>query len=174
MCRDNKIFYKPYLSPFGRLELWSYDNKLCLLVWQDDKSIEHKKQKILQSLHATLVQKDNSTLENLCTQLDEYFQGKRKTFETDLLFVGSDFQKAVWEALKNVSYGKTISYKHLAALSGNPKAIRASASAVKLNNFAIILPCHRIIASNGTIGGYNAGLEIKKNLLELENKSLRP
>lgn len=104
------------------------------------------------------------------TQLLEYLEGKRKTFDKlDLLDLkGTDFQKSVWQALLKIPYGKTSSYKEIAQIIGKPKATQAVGTAVGKNPFLIIIPCHRIIRADGTLGGFAYGKEIKKALLEIE------
>jgi methylated-DNA-[protein]-cysteine S-methyltransferase len=101
-------------------------------------------------------------------QLDEYFAGKRKRFELPLSPQGTAFQQQVWEQLQEIPYGKTISYAQLAQSVNNPKACRAVGSANGKNPIAIIIPCHRVIAADGGLGGYAYGLDVKKQLLELE------
>lgn len=102
-------------------------------------------------------------------QLREYFAGKRKKFSLNLDISGTEFQESVWYALNKISYGKTISYAQQAKLVRKPKAFRAVGSANGKNPVAIVLPCHRVVASNGTLGGYGGGLAIKRKLLALEN-----
>ncbi|WP_458701384.1 methylated-DNA--[protein]-cysteine S-methyltransferase [Sulfurospirillum sp. 1307] len=104
-------------------------------------------------------------------QLDKYFAGKLKKFTIPLDFKsGTEFQKKVWNALLKIPYGKTISYKQLAGMIENPKAIRAVGGANNKNPIPIIVPCHRVIGSNGKLVGYASGLKIKKYLLDLECK----
>jgi methylated-DNA-[protein]-cysteine S-methyltransferase len=103
-------------------------------------------------------------------QLDEYFSGKRKTFNLPLAQPGTPFQQKVWELLYMIPFGKTISYHQLAMQYGDLKAIRAVASANGKNNLAIIIPCHRVIGSNRSLTGYAGGLWRKKWLLEHEAK----
>ena len=103
-------------------------------------------------------------------QLREYFAGNRKKFSIKLDISGTAFQESVWFALNKVSYGKTISYAQQAKLVRKPKAFRAVGSANGKNPVAIVLPCHRVIASSGTLGGYGGGLAIKRKLLALEKK----
>lgn len=105
-------------------------------------------------------------------QLNEYFDGQRKCFDLPLNPKCTPFQKKVLENLINVPYGKTISYKELAELSGSPKASRAVGLANRNNPIAIIIPCHRVIGTNGKLTGYAGGLELKKELLELELSGL--
>ncbi len=104
----------------------------------------------------------------LITQLEEYFAQKRTSFDVPLLLCGSDFQKRVWQELLQVPYGTTISYLELSRKLGDEKAIRAVASANGANAISILVPCHRIIGSNGELTGYAGGLRAKKSLLQLE------
>ncbi|MDE7278190.1 MAG: methylated-DNA--[protein]-cysteine S-methyltransferase [Oscillospiraceae bacterium] len=101
-------------------------------------------------------------------QLMEYFDKKRRRFELPLRLNGTDFQLRVWRTLTEIPYGETRSYKETAAAAGNLKACRAVGNAVGKNPFLIVLPCHRVIASDGTIGGFSADINIKKYLLEFE------
>ncbi len=101
-------------------------------------------------------------------QLDEYFSRKRTAFDIPLAFIGTDFQKAVWNELLNIPYGTTISYAKLSQRLNNPKAIRAVAAANGANPISIFVPCHRVIGSNHKLTGYGGGLAAKKILLELE------
>ena len=112
--------------------------------------------------------KANDHLTQTERQLREYFAGKRKKFSIKLDISGTEFQESVWYALNKISYGKTVSYAQQAKLVRKPKAFRAVGTANGKNPVAIILPCHRVIASNGTLGGYGGGLAIKRKLLALE------
>lgn len=101
-------------------------------------------------------------------QLDEYFQGKRTTFSLPFKLTGTPFQLAVWKELQNIPYGKTISYKEITQKINKPKAYRAVGMANNKNPLPIIIPCHRVIGSNGKLIGYAGGLKLKNYLLELE------
>ncbi|MGH8995294.1 MAG: methylated-DNA--[protein]-cysteine S-methyltransferase [Acidimicrobiales bacterium] len=101
-------------------------------------------------------------------QLDEYFERRRKTFDLPLALVGTEFQKRVWLTLAEIPYGETISYAELARWVGRPRAFRAVGQANGANPIPVILPCHRVIAADGTIGGYGGGLPTKRRLLALE------
>ncbi len=101
-------------------------------------------------------------------QLDEYFQGKRTTFSLPFKLTGTPFQLAVWKELQNIPYGKTTSYKEIAQKINKPKAYRAVGMANNKNPLPIIIPCHRVIDSNGKLIGYAGGLKLKNYLLELE------
>lgn len=101
-------------------------------------------------------------------QLDEYFQGKRTTFSLPFKLTGTPFQLTVWKELQNIPYGKTTSYKEIAQKINKPKAYRAVGMANNKNPLPIIIPCHRVIGSNGKLIGYAGGLKLKNYLLELE------
>jgi len=102
-------------------------------------------------------------------QLSEYLEGKRKNFNLPIDPRGTDFQKKVWNELKKIPYGEVRSYKQIAKSIGNPEACRAVGSANNKNPTAVIIPCHRVIGTNGQLIGYAGGLERKKFLLNLEN-----
>lgn len=103
------------------------------------------------------------------SQLDEYFSRRRKVFDLPLNPQGTEFQKKVWQALTQIEYGKTCTYKDIAVAIGNPKASRAVGMANNKNPIPIIIPCHRVIGTNGNLTGYAGGLDIKRELLEYEN-----
>ncbi|MCF0244670.1 MAG: methylated-DNA--[protein]-cysteine S-methyltransferase [Bacteroidaceae bacterium] len=102
------------------------------------------------------------------SQLDEYFAGRRTMFDVPVRFVGTPFQKKVWQALTEIPFGETVSYRNLAERIGMPKAVRAVANANGANCLSIIVPCHRVIGSNSALTGYAGGLEAKDFLLKLE------
>jgi len=146
-----------YQSPVGILEIKS-----------DGKAITGLD--ILKNVPVTLQTSTNPLIEKTCKQLDEYFAGKRKTFDLPLSPQGTPFQQTVWKQLQEIPYGQTISYSQEAKAIGHPKACRAVGSANGKNPIAIIIPCHRVIAANGGLGGYASSLENKINLLELEKR----
>ncbi|HEV7239550.1 MAG TPA: methylated-DNA--[protein]-cysteine S-methyltransferase [Thermoanaerobaculia bacterium] len=112
------------------------------------------------------------SLDDLTTQLTEYFSAKRKTFTFPLAPRGTPFQLAVWNALLEIPYGDTISYAELARRIGRPSAVRAVGAANGANPIPVIIPCHRVIGSNGTLTGYGGGIERKQWLLALEGRRL--
>lgn len=114
------------------------------------------------------VDKDYKLMHGVYTQLKEYFNGERKEFDLPLEIEGTDFNKKVWNELLKIPYGKTISYKELAIRLGDEKVIRAAAKANGDNTLPIVIPCHRVIGSDGSLVGYGGGLKIKEKLLELE------
>jgi methylated-DNA-[protein]-cysteine S-methyltransferase len=105
-------------------------------------------------------------------QLQAYFRGELKVFDLPLGMEGTDFQLSVWNALREIPYGETISYAQLAERIGNPKAVRAVGLANGSNPIPIIVPCHRVIGSDGSLTGFGGGLSTKRKLLELENRQL--
>ncbi len=109
-------------------------------------------------------------LQEAMHQLQEYFSGKRFAFDLPLQLEGTPFQKKVWHALQTIPYGTTISYRQLAERVGNARAFRAVGNANRKNPIPIIIPCHRVIQTNGQLGGYSSGTKIKEQLLELEKK----
>lgn len=101
-------------------------------------------------------------------QIDQYFAGKRKKFRLRKLPAGTPFQQRVWKEIKKIPYGQTITYKELAKKIGKPTAVRAVANACNANQLPLVIPCHRVVQSDGSIGGYSGGEEIKSFLLNLE------
>lgn len=122
----------------------------------------------IKNANITKLRPDDPYMFNIFRQLDEYFNGERKQFNIPLDIKGTDFQKRVWSELNKIPYGKTVSYKKIAEKIGNRKAFMAVGRANAQNPLAIITPCHRVINSNGRLGGYSAGPLIKEQLLELE------
>jgi methylated-DNA-[protein]-cysteine S-methyltransferase len=110
-------------------------------------------------------------IKKAAAQLAEYFKGKRRAFDLPLALHGTDFQISVWKALQTIPAGETRSYKDIAALIGNPKAVRAVGMANNRNPVVIIVPCHRVIGSDGSLTGYGGGLPTKQYLLNLEKGS---
>ena len=115
---------------------------------------------------------DHPLLLQLEEEINEYFLKKRRTFSVPLSPEGTEFQKSVWKALLSIEYGSTVSYAEEAKMLGSPKAVRAVANANGKNPIAILIPCHRVISSNGSIGGYTGGVWRKEFLLSLENRSI--
>jgi AraC family transcriptional regulator of adaptative response/methylated-DNA-[protein]-cysteine methyltransferase len=123
-----------------------------------------------QRLNATIVQGDNPHFNILAQQLREYFEGKRKEFSVQLYMPGTDFQRASWESLQRIPYGTTRSYQQQASDINRPGAVRAVANANGMNRIAILIPCHRVIGSDGQLTGYGGGLWRKKWLLDFERE----
>jgi methylated-DNA-[protein]-cysteine S-methyltransferase len=145
-----------HLSPLGLIEIRANEKELTFI-----KPLKKGEKK------SSFVP-DHAIIRETCRQLDEYFAGKRKEFNLPLSPQGTAFQQRVWKQLQQIPYGKTISYAQLAQAVNNPKACRAVGSANGKNPLSIVIPCHRVIASDGGLGGYASGLEAKKQLLDLE------
>lgn len=160
-------------TEIGELIFASYKDEICILDFRYRKLREKLNQRIKDYLKCEFIECETKVIKLAKKQIKEYLENKRKEFEIPLLFIGSDFEKKVWKGLEKVKYGKTISYLELAKNINKVEAVRAVANANGKNSIGIILPCHRIISSNGELGGYGGGVSIKKKLLNLEkNKSL--
>ena len=160
-------------TPYGELVLGSYEDQLCLCDWRYRLSRESIDRRIQDGLQAGFVEAASLVIKRSKEQLQEYFIGIRKEFNLPVLPVGSEFQKRVWESLLEIPYGKTMSYLSLSLKLGDKKAIRAVARANGENALSIIIPCHRILGSDGSLTGYAGGLRVKKKLLQLEGASLQ-
>jgi len=145
-------------SPMGTLIAKCDGEAITLLDFTDDSN------QINTSVHPLLLQLEK--------ELSDYFEGKRISFALPLNPKGTPFQQSVWKTLLTIPYGETISYATEAEMLGNPKATRAVANANGKNPIAILIPCHRVIASNGELGGYSGGIEKKEFLLALEKNLL--
>ncbi len=159
-------------TPIGSMIACANNNGICMLEFNDRKSLEKELQDIAKFFNATIVQGENPHFKNLEKELSEYFEGKRKEFTIPLSPVGTDFQRNVWEILRSIPYAKTKSYLEQAQILGNPKATRAVANANGLNKISILIPCHRVIGSNGKLTGYGGGVWRKQFLLDLERKNM--
>ena len=168
MKEKNVIKTKRYESPCGVLLLGSFGDKLCLCDWQVEKHRSHVDKCLKRILRAEFEEGTSEVIEQAVLQLDEFFAGKRREFDVPLLFVGTDFQKTVWNELLKIPFGKTISYGEMAQRIGLPKAVRAVANANGANSMSIFAPCHRVIGSDRSLTGYGGGLAAKQMLLELE------
>jgi methylated-DNA-[protein]-cysteine S-methyltransferase len=132
------------------------------------KIILNRKKQDKELLQATKLHSNDPYLFEVFNQLNEYFSGSRKKFDLPLDIDGTEFQKKVWNELKKIPYGKTKSYKYIAEKLGDVKAIRAVGKANGQNPVPILIPCHRVIGSNGKLTGYAGGLDIKEKLLKIE------
>lgn len=168
MQAKNIIKIKRYESPCGTLMLGSFGDRLCLCDWQVEKHREHVDRRLKRILCAGFEEGTSEVIERARRQLDEFFAGKRREFDVPLLFVGTEFQKTVWNELLNIPFGSTISYGEMARRIGMPKAVRAVANANGANAMSIFAPCHRVIGSDHSLTGYGGGLAAKRLLLELE------
>ncbi|MDT0555511.1 methylated-DNA--[protein]-cysteine S-methyltransferase [Patiriisocius hiemis] len=157
---SSEHYYTGYLdTPIGILQLgFTEEKKLCFAHFNEDDVFTE----VANSMQVEEIQ-------TAIAQLKEYFEGTRKTFSIPLAPKGTYFQKKVWEKLEKIPFGKTASYQEMANQLGDPKVIRAAASANGKNPIAVIIPCHRVIGSDGSLTGYAGGLHRKKWLLEHES-----
>lgn len=162
------IITTTFSTPIGEMFAAASKKGLVLLYFFTPYDIEANIDKLKKTLNADVIPGNSKIFDALKTQLNEYFNKKRTTFEIPLQLVGTPFQIKVWKELLNIPYGKTISYKEQAIKIGNEKAFRAVANANGQNMIAILVPCHRVIANNGKLSGYIGGVEKKEFLLKLE------
>jgi methylated-DNA-[protein]-cysteine S-methyltransferase len=166
----NQIDIQHHKTDVGEVVLGSFRGKLCLLGFRGREMKGTVDDRIKKALNAKSVEHDDEVLEKTRRQLDEYFKGLRREFDIPLLMVGTDFQKRVWNVLMKVPYGHTSTYLKVAKDIGNERGVRAVGNANAANPISIIVPCHRIIGSDGELVGYGGGLSVKRRLLELERK----
>ncbi len=142
---------------------------LCLLEFLDRKNIERQ---LRLDNSGPIIQGRCLLIDKIEKELDLYFSGQLKIFNTPLKMIGTDFQKQVWQALQQIPFGQTCAYMDIARALGKPTAYRAVANANGANRLAIIIPCHRVINANGQLGGYASGLTRKAWLLKQEHVSI--
>lgn len=160
-------FFDYYKSPLGNMVILEEDNAIIRL------SLCTQKPEFLESSYSPdpMSHATTTLIENAKAQLTDYFQGTRQIFDLPLNPSGTSFQKKVWQALCQIPYGQTRSYKEIALAIDNPKGCRAVGMANNRNPIMLIIPCHRVIGSNGTLVGYAGGLDIKEWLLEHEKEN---
>lgn len=157
------LVFKTVESAVGKLKLVASDEGLVAVLWENDNPRRVRLSESLENeSHPILVETER--------QLGEYFAGKRSTFSMPLDMRGTRFQKDVWKALRTIPFGETRSYGQLAKQLGNPRATRAVGAANGRNPLSIIVPCHRVIGSDGQLTGFAGGLNTKRHLLKLEQK----
>lgn len=154
------INYFCYDTEIGRIKISEKDEKIIGLVFSDYKKEDE-------------IEKETELIKKAYTQLEEYLSGKRTEFNIEIEMIGTEFQKKVWKELLNIPYGETRSYKDIAIAIGNEKACRAVGNANNKNPIAIIVPCHRVVGSNGSMTGYAGGLDIKEKLLKIEKYNIK-
>ena len=165
-----KILHAVWLdTPLGSMLAIADERGLYLLEFVDRRGCEREIERLRMRTKSAIIPGDNAILHQLKNELKDYFLGHKFTFATPLHFIGSDFQKSVWEELQRIPVGQTRSYAELAFAVGRPAATRAVGTANGANPLAIIVPCHRVINSNGELGGYGGGLPRKQWLLEHES-----
>lgn len=159
-----------YNSPIGNIKIEAEGDKITKIGFVTKQELG----KITNNSNNNYNDTEVTTAKKYNKQLVEYFAGKRKRFDIKYKLKGTDFQCKVWKELAKIPYGKTVSYKDIAIGIGKERAVRAVANAIGSNNLAILIPCHRVIGSNGKLTGFSAktdektGLELKQELLNLE------
>lgn len=164
----NKIITRCCQTPCGEIILGSINNKLCLCDWADRKLRGSVDNRLKQYFNAEIISGDCTLISSALLQINEYFAKKRREFSIPLALAGTCFQQSVWQQLQLIPFGDTVSYLQLAERVGNIKAVRAVANANGANALSIVIPCHRVIGSNGQLTGYAGGLDAKRSLLALE------
>ncbi len=159
-------------TPIGTMYAAATVEGICMLEFTDRKMLETEFKDLAKSLNAIIIQGENPHFIPLEKELEEYFLGKRTEFTVPLSPVGTDFQKSVWKILMKIPYGETWNYKKQSEVLGDAKKVRAVANANGMNKISILIPCHRVIGSNGTLTGYGGGIWRKQKLLELEKAIL--
>ncbi|MET1248990.1 trifunctional transcriptional activator/DNA repair protein Ada/methylated-DNA--[protein]-cysteine S-methyltransferase [Sporolactobacillus sp. STCC-11] len=155
-------------TPLGPMVSIVDENFLYLLEFADRRGLEREIERLRNRLNASIIPGMTDRSNQIESELNHYFDKGLTVFKTPIMLLGSDFQKSVWKQLMTIRTGETATYKDIAGLIGNPKAVRAIGNANGANQLAIIVPCHRVIQSDGTLGGYGGGVERKKWLLTHE------
>ncbi|MBX2959132.1 MAG: methylated-DNA--[protein]-cysteine S-methyltransferase [Flavobacteriales bacterium] len=164
-----KIYTTTFESPLGRITLASTNKGLCLLEFDNEKRINNHFNQFKKYWDVEIIEEETSITTTTKNQLTAYFSNQQTTFDVPLDLVGTEFQLKVWNELQRIPFGSTRSYKEQAIAVGNLKAIRAVATANGENRISIIIPCHRVIGSDGSLTGYGGGIWRKQKLLELES-----
>ena len=151
-----KNYFTEFASPIGTVQLRGTDSALTGVFMEPHPH------------HPADAVQDDAPLREVRQQLEEYFAGERQEFSLTLEADGTDFQRSVWQALREIPFGETMSYGEIARRIGNPGAVRAVGLANGRNPISIIVPCHRVIGADGSLTGYGGGLERKRFLLALE------
>lgn len=165
----SSLFFTVLNTKMGQIVALASEKSLYLLQFLDpNQPVTNLLESFEKKFALPLEEGRTKPIDSIAKELDLYFEGTLKNFLTPCLFLGTPFQQRVWQALKSIPYGKTISYSELAKAVDNPKGCRAVAQANASNLLVIIVPCHRVIAKGGALGGYNCGLARKQYLLDLE------
>lgn len=157
-------------TPLGPMVVVADDRALYLLEFIDRQGLEKEIERLSKRTKLLIVPGKTDPTEQIETELKAYFFSNLRKFETPLFLIGSPFQKRVWAELQKIPSGETRFYAEIAAVIGKPSAFRAVASANGANQFAIVVPCHRVINSKGTLSGYGGGIQRKEWLLKHERK----
>lgn len=169
--KEHNILKSSWLeTPLGLMIAVANEQALYFLEFVERQKLEEKIEKFCNKANAIITPGNTAIIESVELELKSYFEGKLRTFQTPLSLVGSTFQKHAWNELMHTPYGQTRSYSDQAIALEMPLAYRAVANANGANNIAIIIPCHRIISHDGSLGGYGSGTSRKKWLLDHEKR----
>ncbi len=168
----NRVTMTEIDSPVGVLVAGATDGGVCLLEFRDREILETQIARVRARVGPTEAGL-HPHLKQLKRELDEYFGGRRREFDVPLVYLGTPFQLRIWNALRAIPFGETISYETLAHRVGSPAGQRAAGHANGQNPIAIVIPCHRVINKDGKLGGYGGRLWRKRILLDLERDSQR-
>jgi AraC family transcriptional regulator of adaptative response/methylated-DNA-[protein]-cysteine methyltransferase len=157
-------------TELGIMIAGAVDDGICLLEFSDRRMLNTEYKDLAKHFNTTIGEGESRHFKELLKQLKGYFEGTLKEFSVPIVTPGTDFQKAVWKELMNIPYGTTRSYQEQSNALGKPESIRAVANANGMNRISIIIPCHRVIGSDGHLTGYGGGLKRKKWLLDHEKK----
>ncbi|EUJ52189.1 bifunctional transcriptional activator/DNA repair enzyme AdaA [Paenilisteria rocourtiae] len=158
-------------TPLGSMIAIANDSALVLLEFVDRRGLETEIESLRTKWHAAVIPGESPIFEQLARELDAYFEGSLSVFETPITYIGSRFQQTVWRELQKIPIGSTTSYAQLAIKIGHPKAFRAVARANGANQISILVPCHRVIGSDGSLTGYGGGIPRKEWLLTHEKNN---
>ncbi|MCB1583049.1 MAG: methylated-DNA--[protein]-cysteine S-methyltransferase [Marinicella sp.] len=167
---EHMILISRLTTPLGPMFICATDQGVCLLEFVDRRMLETEFRDLQKLLNARIMVGENKHIQQAKKEIKEYFSGHRKFFDVKLHTPGTDFQRETWQALKEIPYGATIAYQSQADYMNKPKAVRAVANANGCNRIAIIIPCHRVIAKDGSLAGYGGGVQRKQWLINHENK----
>jgi len=167
---NHSCLFRSFSSPIGRICLADSDERLIAV---GIKQSESEFRDSLVCCGFRVLKGSTALLDLAQRQLEEYFTGSRREFGIPVELLGTPFQRRVWEALSEIAYGETLTYGQVAAQVGCPRGARAVGQAVGCNRIPIVIPCHRVIAAQGKLGGFGCGLDVKRFLLDLEGRDGR-
>lgn len=155
-------------TKLGRMLAIADEDTLYLLEFESCKGLEREVDRLKEKTKSEVIEGITEPIRSIGSELSAYFEGKLQEFKTPLMILGTSFQKQVWEELRKIPFGEMHPYAEIAGAIGKPSSFRAVANAIGANKFAIVIPCHRAINTNGKMGGYKGGIDHKKWLLSHE------
>lgn len=167
----SSVYYDNWETPWGSMQAAFYGKGLIYMSLPGGDSDNDLQSWVLRKIPKASLIKEAAPFQEVQLQLAEYLLGQRREFDLPLNMYGTEFQKKVWEALRTIPFGETRTYGDIARQVDNPKGVRAVGGANNKNPIPIIIPCHRVIGSNGQLVGFGGGLDLKQRLLDLEQKS---